>query len=240
MQPPPRLAQTEAAAPYPGGGAGSRLPAVRSARISFDVFSGDGKSSLGRVEHVYASDERGNFGLRIESVDYSADTHGEKSGVDISGMVTPQGPGPVYYQSRGRLMQRLLNRLNEKKLGEGGASTNELQMWRVPDGLLDRQTLMFMFAVSGELKPAGSVLLADHAGNATYQFFVAGSDTLMLGERGEVRATRYVFSSRERPDTIELWIAPGLMNLPLKVRYFSGPGRSGDVIEQVVTAAEFK
>ena len=84
--------------------------------------------------------------------------------------------------------------------------------------------------------PSGKLMIADGKTYALFSYTLVGNEDFHLQTFGKVSAMKLVFSSEAIPDVIELWLAPTLHFLPLKVRYTD---RNKQVLEQQVVSLEF-
>lgn len=208
---------------------------VRRASISFDVFVGAERKLSGQGQHLFVSDQRENFGISINQGSDQLSIGEGAWKIKISGKIAGHGLAPVLYESEGGFSSLLF-----------GAGSKEIshvknpqrpRKWRVPDGLLDIQTLMYFFMSRPNDVLSGTVWLVGVEGGAVLaEYRFSGIDTLLLGNGNAVRSSRFVFSSAESKDYIELWVATDYRNLPLKIRFLDN---QGEVVEQVATAMDF-
>jgi hypothetical protein len=246
-QPPDLAASAPVPAPpavTPGRGAelkeqsvGIPLPGmsgrVSRAAISFDVFSGADRQRIGSGQHLYVADRDDNFGISIKE---ASDGTGEKSPwhIEISGKIGNRGLAPFLYESLGSLAQRLLT--IRSSADKEGAPTAANKKWRMPDGIIDRQSLLYYFMFKPPELTGGKVLLSDGVSYAPFSYRIAGTESFPIAGLGEVHSVKLTFTTADSNETIELWVAPILHHLPVKVRYVD---KQGVITEQTATAIDF-
>jgi hypothetical protein len=217
-----------------GGGAvnGGQLKRVS---IDFDVLSGTDKRVLSRGRHVYVA-EREYFGISVSDVPLAGQADKDSWRIEISGRVNVQGLSPILYETRGALPQELM------ALKNGGtnrhAANQALQRkWQMPDGVLDRQSLLYHFMFKPPELTGGNVWLSDGSSHALYAYRMAGTESLPIAGMGNVSTLKLLFTTSASQERIELWLLPDRHYLPLKARYVDGLGA---VTEQTATSIDFE
>ena len=209
---------------------------LRFVEIGFEYYSGlnEAKAGIGRGSHKYEADQAGNFRLNAEEMASAQSTKDRKWSLSISGKVYGHGLFPIGFSSKGALSDRLLadkgsaSSLDGKGAGRSG---------KMPDGVPDRQTLLYYFMVRQPTLPEGKMSISDGEDSAVYRYVLSDVESFQLEGFGEVRAIKLTFSSERRSDIVELWLAPTLHFLPLKARFTD---KDGKVLEQQAVSMKFE
>ena len=208
---------------------------VKRVAIDFEIYSGANRQLTGSGQHRYVSDIGGNYGVSIKQVLKDGDpAQGQPWQLEISGTIGRQGLNPILFQIQGAVSERLmaLKEVPEKSsalppMGRSG---------RMPDGLLDRQSLLYQFMLQPPALTGGKLWLSDGATHRLYTYRLAGIESFIIPSLGGVRTIKLVFSTSDSPEIVELWLVPDLHYLPAKVRHTD---RQGVVTEQLVTSLDF-
>jgi len=191
---------------------------------------------MGKGRHLYASDNDRSYGVSIKQT-LTADEadQGTSWRLEISGRIDRQGLSPLLFQMQGAVPERLM------ALKEVAASPSPLadktRNGRMPDGILDRQSLLYQFMLVPPSDSGGKLLLSDGKTYASYTYRIAGFEAVVIASLGEVRTMKLILSSDESAETIELWLIPDKRFLPAKLRHTD---RLGVVTEQVVISLDAK
>lgn len=155
-----------------------------------------------------------------------------------TGQLTPQGLAPTRFSDKSR-SEQATHFEREKNLitFSGNAPQVALQ-----PGAQDRLSVVFqlagLLAADAARYPAGSTVSVQTAGPrdaAVWTFEVAGEENLRVGS-GEVRAIRLVRPPRHEFDQkVELWFAPSLNFLPIRIKLTQV---RGDFVDQVYESSE--
>jgi hypothetical protein len=105
----------------------------------------------------------------------------------------------------------------------------------MPDGILDRQSLLYQFMLVPPSNSGGKLWLSDGVKNALYSYSIAGYETLAVPPIGNVQVLKLVFSTAGSAEIIELWLIPDKRYLPAKMRHTD---RLGVITEQVVMSLD--
>ena len=208
--------------------------AVNRVTIEFELFSGADRQLMGAGRHLYVADDAGNYGVTINPLLKAEDPAPAATWlVSISGTISMQGLSPILFRVRGALSERLVAL-------DGGGRPSTLpsrpRNARMPDGLLDRQSLLYQFMVQPPELTGGELWLSDGVSHGLYTYRLAGIESFNIPSRGGVSTIKLVLSTRDSPEIVELWLIPDLHYLPAKVRYTD---RQGMVTEQVVISLDF-
>lgn len=191
---------------------------------------------VGTGRHTYTSDNGRIYGVSIQQELKAADGgQGDDWQLQISGSINRGGLSPLNFQAQGALPERLLS-LKELS-GDSSGVASKARKIRMPDGLLDRQSLLYQFMHKPPALAGGQMWLSDGTLHGLYTYRVAGFESLNFASQGEVQAVKLRFSSADSSETIELWLLPDLHYLPAKMRHTD---KRGVVTEQVTLALEFK
>ncbi len=199
-------------------------------------FSSGSEGNLGVGRHHYISADGESYGVSVTQTPNSeANTSELPWQLDISGRITRQGLSPILFQMRGIVSERLISL---KELPEGQPqSVNQARSGRMPDGILDRQSLLYHFMFAPPIAAGGGVLLSDGVGYALYRYRLAEPEIIHIESIGDLRASKLIFTTTDSPEFIELWLIPEMHHLPVKVRHTD---RRGIVTEQVAISLNYK
>jgi hypothetical protein len=156
--------------------------------------------------------------------------------IEISGRVNVQGLSPILYETRGALPQELMA-LRDAGGNRPAANQAPQRKWQMPDGLLDRQSLLYHFMFKAPELTGGKVWLSDGSSHALYTYRLAGTEALPIAGMGNVSTLKVVFTTSAGQERIELWLLPDRHYLPLKARYVDGQGA---ITEQTATSIDFE
>jgi hypothetical protein len=208
---------------------------VSRAAINFDVFSGADRQLIASGQHLYVADRNDNFGISIKQQPNGAGADEQNQWhIEISGRIGSQGLAPFLYETLGGLAQRLMTIKDGAE--KAAASTGGNQKWRMPDGIIDRQSLLYYFMFKPPELAGGKVLISDGASYALFSYRFAGTESFSIAALGEVHSVKLAFATGESSETIELWVVPALHYLPVKARYID---KQGLITEQAATAVDF-
>jgi hypothetical protein len=208
--------------------------AARRVEIEFETFSGADRQPIGRGRHLYLSANDQSFGVSIKEVSRPDETAREASWqLDISGRIDRQGLSPLVFAMQGALPERFMS----LKEAAGGQSSlpGKTRSGRMPDGILDRQSLLYQFMLVPPSNSGGKLWLSDGVKNALYSYSIAGYETLAVPPIGNVQVLKLVFSTAGSAEIIELWLIPDKRYLPAKMRHTD---RLGVITEQVVMSLD--
>ncbi len=208
--------------------------AARRVEIEFEIFSGADRQPMGKGRHLYASTNDQSFGVSIKQMPRPDEAAQETSWqLEISGRIDRQGLSPLIFQMQGALPERFISL---KEAAGGPASLpGTTRSGRMPDGILDRQSLLYQFMLVPPSNSGGKLWLTDGVKNSLYAYRIAGYESLAIPSVGEVQVMKLVFSTAGSAETIELWLIPDKRYLPAKMRHTD---RLGVITEQVVVSLE--
>jgi len=213
--------------------AGDRQP-VLLVDIEFEFFLGPDRQSSGTGRHLYVSDGVKHYGLSVsQTLQKEGVVQSEPWQLDISGDLVPQGLSPSVFQSKGALPERLMAL---RSLPNDSGQPN-VRNGRMPDGILDRQSLLYQFMQHPPAEEGGKILLTDGAWYGEYSYQVVGRETLRITALGDVSTMRLLLTSSDSSEILELWLLPDSHYLPAKVRHVD---EHGGVTEQLMVSLSFK
>jgi len=209
---------------------------VKRVDIVFDVFTGSDRHSMGKVRHLYNSEDGYNYGVSIKPEFNTGEEPkmGERWKYEVSGRITGQGLSPIFFDVQGMGTEQLMA-LKEVPVITAGA-TKSARKGRTPDGIMDRQSLIYQFMIKPPELTGGQLWLSDGVTSGIYSYRFAGFDSLPITALGGVRAIKLVISIIDSAEAIELWLVPDMHYLPVKVRHTD---RNGVVTEQEAVSLEF-
>lgn len=208
---------------------------VKRVAIEFEIYSGAERQLTGSGQHRYVSENGDIYGLSIKQVLKDGDpVQSQPWQLEISGSIGRQGLNPIFLQIQGAVSERLmaLKEVPENSSTHSPKGRNA----RMPDGLLDRQSLLYQFMLQPPNLTGGKLWLSDGATHRLYTYRLAGIESFIIPSLGGVRTIKLVLSTSDSPEIIELWLVPDLHYLPAKVRHID---RQGVITEQVVTSLDF-
>lgn len=204
---------------------------VEHLTMQFELYEGIDRISLGKGLHHYESDDAGNYSIGVVSDKvYDASRDSEPAWeIEIKGSITPRGLRPMRYMRKGEQAQTLMT----VSRGEIDANAADNVSGLMPDGILDRVSLLYQFmnvAISGT---EGTIQLTDGEEIATYTYGIIGTEPINVPQLGAIESQRITFSNTDNGETIDLWLASDLRNIPMKVVHRNA---SGLVTEQVLSS----
>jgi hypothetical protein len=210
--------------------------AATRVEIGFEIYSGADRQLAGKGRHLYTSQDNGHFGVSIRQTFKADEAVPETSWqLEISGRITRQGLSPLAFQVQGALSERLLALAGAS--GNAPVPPGQMRSGRMPDGLLDRQSLLYQFMMTPPSLSGGKFWLSDGTTYSLYAYRVAGFDSLAIPGIGSVQTMKLMFSTADSPETIELWLIPEKRYLPARVRHTD---KFGVITEQVVVSLDSK
>lgn len=201
--------------------------------IQFEIFSGEDKKLLGTGLHHFESNESGNYLMSfMQTARPEEEKQDDSWQLMVEGKINRKGLSPSTYNRQGSLAERLMA-LNE----DSTASSIEIRNGHMPDGILDRQSLLYQFMFAPPTDNGGQLMLTDGKNLSEYTYRVVGMESIEIKSLGAIRTLHLILVASENLDTIELWLAPDFRYLPVKIRYTS-PNKI--VTDQVAVSLNFK
>lgn len=217
--------------PWPGQG-----DPVKRVEIEFEIFSGADRQSVGFGKHLYVADNAGRFRVSVEQRLNGAESAQELPWrLEISGNVHRNNLFPIAFKMQGAVAERLLA-LKSSAESRSTPST-PARSGRMPDGILDRQSLLYRFMLRPPELAGGELMLTDGVIYSRYSYRLAGGESLPIASFGVAHTVKLVLTTSDSGETIELWLVPDLHFLPVKVRHSD---TQGVVTEQLATSLDFK
>lgn len=208
--------------------------AAKRVEIEFEIFSGADRQPMGKGRHVYVSENDRSFGVSIkQTVTAEEASHGKSWQLEISGQIERHGLSPLVFQMQGTVPERLIA-LKEIS-ADPSALAGKARSGRMPDGILDRQSLLYQFMLIPPANEGGKLWLSDGRTYGLYEYRIAGFEFLAIPAIGSVRTVKLVFTTGNSPEIIELWLIPDQRYLPAKVRHTD---RLGGITEQLVVSLD--
>lgn len=208
---------------------------IKRAEIEFEILTGIDRKKQGRGRHLYVSENGESFGLSFkQSLAEEDSTPGVPWQLNISGNITRQGLNPLIFEIQGALPERFMALKGVPRNQPGIPGT--VRTGRMPDGILDRQSLLYQFMFRAPDLTGGTLLLSDGVMYSLYSYRFAGIESFTIIPHGEVRAIKLLLSTSESGETIELWLLPEMHYLPVKARYIDN---QGVITEQMAISLDF-
>lgn len=213
--------------------AGPRGPA-RRVDLSFEIVSGTDGRILGSGQHHYLATDDDYFTLSASEIPLQGGGAGVPTWqMNIAGRILRKGLSPNVFELKGSVPDGLFS---PRSAADSGGDRVRPLSGRMPDGLPDRQSLLYQFMHKPPDSGGGRLSLTDGSAIETYNYVVDGLETIRIPGRGDILATKLVLRSEKTKDAIELWLIPQLGYLPAKARYI---GENGSIIEQNVLSLDF-
>ena len=205
---------------------------VRQAEITFGIFTGPERRPGGQAQHHFIADRQGGYyGVKVAQL--AEDGNTPDWSLEVSGTIREQGLSPKRFSMTGEMPRRLM------ALQETVGAADRVLDWKMPDGLLDRQSLIYQFMARPPARFGGSLWLSDGERHLKYVYRPVGFDALPPGIPGLGQALKLEIRAAEDAgeELVELWLLPDRHYLPVRVRYTDS---LGEVTEMVATSFDFK
>jgi hypothetical protein len=208
--------------------------AAKRVEIEFEIFSGADRQPMGKGRHVYVSENDRSFGVSIkQTVTAEEASHGKSWQLEISGQIERHGLSPLVFQMQGTVPERLIA-LKEIS-ADPSALAGKARSGRMPDGILDRQSLLYQFMLMPPANERRKIVAVRRQNiqplRIPHRRIRASCDP---GDRERTHC-KTGFSTGDSPEIIELWLIPDQRYLPAKVRHTD---RLGGITEQVVVSLD--
>jgi hypothetical protein len=224
------------------------MPAMPASAASVSAAPGLVATALprkGRVRYAMSRGEKGFvFGQSVHSWSHDGQSYTLQSVSETTGIAAVIKPARVVQVSRGRLVATGLQPQEFRHERVAGLDTAKFD-W--PRRLLayegreeplpaDTQDMLSMYYQLVLLMPAKTLEMPIATGRKLerYRFEVLGEEVLAL-KPGEQRTIHLLTKSGS--DTIELWIAPAVRGLPVKIRFIDN---KGEIFDQLADEIELK
>lgn len=206
-----------------GGSFGTGMGPASRVEMEMEIFVGSDRRFGGRAKSTYMASED-QYALTIEDAEPDSGRGRTDWRLDISGRVRDNGLNPETYVGHGELSGRLM--------GLGGAQRSPGFNGRTPDGLLDKQSLLLQF-MHRSLEKNSTIMLSSGGSYLTFDGVHQTDELIELDQLGVLKTRKFLYTSRNGAEQIEVWLLAEQRNLPLRVRHRSA---DGDVFEQLVKA----
>lgn len=197
--------------------------------MRFALFSGEEERQAGDGQHEFFSGMPDHFGIRNQYMLKVRPTDPEDDSWQVSmhGRLGSSGLNPLGYFVKGQVPDALTT-VVDKRVGNRGG--------RMPDGLLDRQSLLYQFSLNPPEFGGGKLWLSDGNRHQGFKYELGGTETVEVASMGSVRALVIVLSSEKGDETIKLWLLPDMLYLPVRVRFTDA---QGEIREQRAVSLDF-
>ncbi|HEX9180547.1 MAG TPA: DUF3108 domain-containing protein, partial [Burkholderiales bacterium] len=208
------------------------LPA--RAELQYVVFYGESGFRAGRARHLWELEgERYRIRTRIEPVGIVSWFYRGEFEHESEGRVTSQGLRPDHYVTQRGRPERMEYVIFDWEQRRATLSTAGLTFEaEAAPGTQDQ--VSFLHQLPFLLDGAGgfSMLIANGRRIERHEVEVVGEETIAT-ERGEFRTLHLRRRPPEGGAAVDLWLAPELGYLPVKLRM---KNRKGDVVEQLLSS----
>jgi hypothetical protein len=222
--PPPAPAAAAPAPPVePAPPTPVRIAMPNKGRLRYAITRGEGGFVVGQSVHTWEQD---GFTYKLQSV------------TETTGLAAVFKPARVVMSSRGEVSAEGLRPLEFRHERVGGVDTALFDWSRrivtyagredaVAAGAQDMLSMYYQLVLLAPKDGALDMPIATGRKLENYRFEVVGEEAVAL-PAGQRRALR--LKTRSGSDTIELWIAPDMRGLPLKIRFTD---RKGEIFDQL-------
>lgn len=204
-----------------GGFLGTGMGPASRVEMEMEIFVGSDRRFGGRAKSTYIASVD-QYALKIENAESDSGQGRADWRLDISGRVRDNGLNPETYAGHGELSGRLM--------GLGGAQRSPRFNGRTPDGLLDKQSLLLQFMHCSPEKNS-TIMLSSGGSYLMFDGVHLTDELIELDQLGVLKTRKFVYTSRNGAEQIEVWLLAEQRNLPLRVRHRSA---DGEVFEQLV------
>lgn len=202
---------------------------ISQLEMEFEIFKGEEQVKLGKALHHYETDADGNYYLRVVSDDIRLlnEDSAPVWEIRIEGNISERGLRPMGYSLNGEQARALMALSGEEEITETTVSG------RMPDSIMDRVSMIYQFMNVVIPEQEGIMQLTDGQNIGTYTYRIVGTEPINVSTLGTVESQHITFSNNENAETIDLWLATGFRNAPVKVIYRSA---SGEPTEQILSS----
>jgi hypothetical protein len=187
----------------------------------FNIISLLDNSIIGSGKQRFTYDD-GAKTYHIQTNNYEQDDSSIRWNIDVSGHLYRGTLSPTLYFYNGELAEQLMGLSRETNHGE--LITTKKNNGRMPDGILDRQSLTYQFMFIPPSTDNNQILLTDGAKISQYLIRLVGVELIRSNSFGEIKTTHVLLTNQDNNESIELWLSPNYNYLPLKILYTSARG----------------
>lgn len=193
----------------------------------------------GRLRYVITRGEGGFIvGQAVHSWEHDGFTYTLKSMTETTGLAALFKPAQVFQSSQGEITAEGLKPREFRHERVGGSDTARFDWLRrvvayagredsIVAGTQDMLSMYYQLVLLAPSDGALEMPIATGRKLENYRFEVLGEEVVAL-PAGERRAVR--IRTRSGSDSIEMWIAPRMRGLPLKIRFTD---RKGEIFDQL-------
>ncbi len=200
--------------------------------IEYEIFVGENRKPLGTAKQHYESDINGNYQIRYQNVPNESQSSWQ---LEINGSILKKGLSPSNYTRQGKLAKDLL----AVSVGSDESSEPDttVQEGNMPDGILDRLSMLYQFMHAHPDNTEGKLWLTDGEKIGEYDYHVLGYEPVAIRSQGLVNTVHIKLTNKDNPEVTELWLATDHLYLPVKIRRLDNHGTS---TEQVAISLNIK
>lgn len=189
----------------------------RWALIEFDVRQQDKHYSL---VQEYTADEHSRYILEVRKPNVEDKTSNQPA-LKISGAIGGRGLVAYEYDARDN---PLVNELIERN-----PEAQDTRSGRMPDGILDRFSILYQFMFRASRAFGERLTLSDGKNIIAFIHSDIGFEKLDLFNQS-IQTQHHHFVSTDTQTSIDIWVAPAMRNLPVRVRYTDGNGITTEMV----------
>lgn len=207
---------------------------IRHARIEFIVVTSLPVGHEQRLLQEYARDTEDRYQLKIRTfTDPPAATLDSVDAWDIQidGNIGHRGLVTREYRSLPSLSSTLMSLQQTEAL-----STPESHAARMPDGILDRFSVMYQFMLIEHTRMPDRLSLTDGLHVMPHTYTYEGPELIDLPLHAQTMTEHHRLSSVDSRIAAEVWVAPTMQRLPVKVRYTD---TNGTVTELIASSIQY-
>lgn len=202
--------------------------------ITFTLISINDGKNLGEGEQHFTFDGINTYRLNIKNTPNNMNalanninSENEWS-YDVDGRVSGDRLRASFFDVKGALGEQLL--FLSRETNNGSVVSEKPTGGTMPDGILDRQSMIYQFMFKPPKNYETKLLLSDGAKNSTYKERIVATELVNSDYFGKIEVLHMLMSNIDNNEIIELWLAPTLKYLPIKVRYISAEGDITDLL----------
>jgi hypothetical protein len=234
VAPPPPLVIDRPKAPDPVPGRAAPVAVPASARLGYDVLAQSrGMGYKARAELLWQQDGS-HYDARIEISAFLLGSRVQTS----SGELSAEGLAPARFADRNRSEQAAHFERDKGKISFSANTPDAVLLPGSQDRLSVFLQLGALLAGDPARYPAGSSISLPTAGvreSEVWIFSVEGTQAVQTAQ-GDVDAVRLVRQPRREFDQkVEVWLAPSLLFLPVRIKLTQA---NGDFVDQVLRTNE--
>ncbi|OAM52129.1 hypothetical protein A7981_01165 [Methylovorus sp. MM2] len=181
-----------------------------SAEMEFELYSENDNKLIGYGLHQFTTEDSDHYQINIQKIPNTLSD--ENWSINIKGRVFRNILSPSVYVRQGSVAASLM------AIGEVSGHFPPSQ-GRLPDNIMDKQSLLYQFMLSPPSIQGGAVLLSDGRSIHSYHYQPPELTFIDNQNLGKLRASKVTLIADDTDEIIEIWLSPDFNYLPLKLRH---------------------